>query len=109
MHVNRKEGGISPVVRSVVWAGGWAMFPWSVQTSSGAWHNHVELVGEREGRHAPLTLEDYHVTRVLGYNVEKNLVYFKGSGVIFFFFLFFFLLLLFCIIIIFTITNISFF
>ncbi|XP_066952715.1 prolyl endopeptidase FAP-like isoform X2 [Macrobrachium rosenbergii] len=79
VHVNHKEGGVSPVVRSVVWAGGWAMFPWSVRTLSGAWHNHVALVGAREGRHAPLTLEDYHVTRVLGYDVEKNLVYFKGS------------------------------
>ncbi|XP_042224955.1 prolyl endopeptidase FAP-like isoform X2 [Homarus americanus] len=80
VHENHKEGGgVSPVVRSVVWAGSWAVFPWSVRTLSGAWHNHVALVGAREGRHAPLTLEDYHVTEVLGYVLNDSLVYFRGS------------------------------
>ncbi|XP_069172081.1 prolyl endopeptidase FAP [Procambarus clarkii] len=80
VHVNHKEGGgVSPVVHSVVWAGGWAVFPWSVRTLSGAWHNHVALVGAREGRHAPLTLEDYHVTQVLGFVLNESLVYFRGS------------------------------
>lgn len=71
---------MSPVVSSVVWAASWAVFPWSVRTLSGAWHNHVALVGAREGRHAPLTLEDYHVTEVLGYDTNRSLVYFRGSG-----------------------------
>ncbi|KAK8387346.1 hypothetical protein O3P69_018133 [Scylla paramamosain] len=80
VHVNHKEGGgVSPVVGSVVWAGSWAVFPWSVKTLSGAWHNHVALVGAREGRHAPLTLEDYHVTEVIGYDTNRSLVYFRGS------------------------------
>ncbi|XP_069939852.1 prolyl endopeptidase FAP isoform X2 [Cherax quadricarinatus] len=80
VHVNHKEGGgVSPVVRSVVWAGTWAVFPWSVKTLSGAWHNHVALVGAREGRHSPLTLEEYHVTEVLGFVLNDSLVYFRGS------------------------------
>ncbi|MPC59056.1 hypothetical protein E2C01_053071 [Portunus trituberculatus] len=81
VHVNHKEGGgVSPVVGSVVWAGSWAVFPWSVKTLSGAWHNHVALVGAKEGRHAPLTLEDYDVTEVLGYDTNRSLVYFRGSA-----------------------------
>ncbi|XP_050728098.1 prolyl endopeptidase FAP-like isoform X2 [Eriocheir sinensis] len=80
VHVNHKEGGgVSPVVGSVVWAGSWAVFPWSVRTLSGAWHNHVALVGAKEGRHAPLPLEEYHVTQVLGYDTNRSLVYFRGS------------------------------
>ncbi|XP_071528595.1 prolyl endopeptidase FAP-like [Panulirus ornatus] len=80
VHVNHKEGGgVSPVVRSVVWADSWAVFPWAVRTLTGAWHNHVALVGAREGRHAPLTLEEYHVTQVLGYKLQDDLVYFRGS------------------------------
>lgn len=75
-----EDGGVSPVVGSVVWAGKWAVFPWSVRTLSGAWHNHVALVGAKEGRHAPLTLEEYHVNRVLGYHPQYNIVYFSGSG-----------------------------
>ncbi|KAG0722130.1 Prolyl endopeptidase FAP [Chionoecetes opilio] len=80
VHVNHKEGGgVSPVVGSVVWAGSWAVFPWCVRTLAGAWHNHVALVGASQGVHAPLTLEDYHVTEVLGYHTNRSLVYFRGS------------------------------
>ncbi|XP_047499874.1 inactive dipeptidyl peptidase 10-like isoform X2 [Penaeus chinensis] len=82
VHVNHKDGGVSPVVRSVIWAGSWAVFPWSVRTLSGSWHNHVALVGAREGRHAPLTLEDYHVVEVLGYDTSDDLVFFRGSELV---------------------------
>ncbi|CAL4119055.1 unnamed protein product, partial [Meganyctiphanes norvegica] len=79
VHVNHASVGVSPVVRSVVWAGKWAVFPWVVRTATGSWHNHVALVGTREGRHAPLTLEEYHVKDVLGCKQPDGLVYFLGT------------------------------